>query len=52
MRQNLALALGVIALLGVMSLTGVTGIGIAIVLHEGSTLIVTANALRLLAHRP
>jgi Cd2+/Zn2+-exporting ATPase len=51
-RQNLVLALGVIALLGVTSLTGLTGIGIAIVLHEGSTLIVTANALRLLAHRP
>jgi Cd2+/Zn2+-exporting ATPase len=51
-RQNLALALGVIALLIVTSLAGVTGIGIAIVLHEGSTLAVVGNALRLLAHRP
>ncbi len=51
-RQNLALALGVIALLIVTSLAGITGIGVAIVLHEGSTLAVVGNALRLLAHRP
>lgn len=51
-RQNLALALGVIALLVVTSLAGVTGIGVAVVLHEGSTLAVVGNALRLLAHRP
>ena len=51
-RQNLALALGVIALLVVTSLAGFTGIGVAIVLHEGSTLAVVGNALRLLTHRP
>lgn len=51
-RQNLALALGVIALLAVTSLAGFTGIGVAIVLHEGSTLAVVGNALRLLTHRP
>lgn len=51
-QQNLALALGVIALLVVTSLAGVTGIGVAVVLHEGSTLAVVGNALRLLAHRP
>jgi Cd2+/Zn2+-exporting ATPase len=49
--QNLYLSLGVIALLGVASLTGWAGIGAAIVLHEGSTILVALNALRLLAYR-
>jgi Cd2+/Zn2+-exporting ATPase len=51
-RQNLAIALGMIALLVITSLTGLTGIGLAVVLHEGSTLLVAGNALRLLAYRP
>ena len=46
--QNLFLSLGVIALLLPSALLGITGIGIAIVVHEGSTLVVVANALRLL----
>ncbi len=46
--QNLAIALGVIALLIGATLTGIVSIGIAIVFHEGSTLVVVANALRLL----
>jgi Cd2+/Zn2+-exporting ATPase len=49
--QNLALSLAVIAGLVVASLVGATGIGGAIVLHEGSTLAVALNAMRLLAHR-
>jgi Cd2+/Zn2+-exporting ATPase len=49
--QNLGVALGVMALLVGASIAGVVGIGGAIVLHEGSTLIVVANALRLLAFR-
>jgi Cd2+/Zn2+-exporting ATPase len=49
-RQNLAIALGVIALLVIASLTGWAGIGLAIVFHEGSTLVVVLNALRLLAY--
>jgi Cd2+/Zn2+-exporting ATPase len=50
--QNLALSLGVIAVLVVGSLTGLAGIGGgAIVLHEGSTLAVAGNALRLLRHQ-
>lgn len=48
--QNLVIALGVIAVLIVASLTGLVGIGIAIVFHEGSTLVVL-NALRLLEYR-
>lgn len=47
-RQNLYLSLGVIAFLVVASTTGVFGIGLTVVVHEGSTLVVIANALRLL----
>ncbi len=49
--QNLAIALGVIGLLIVTSLTGIVSIGIAIIFHEGSTLVVVANALRLLGYQ-
>jgi len=47
-RQNLAIALGVILLLIVTSLTGLFGLSLAVLFHEGSTLVVVANALRLL----
>ena len=47
-KQNLWLSLGVIALLVVATTSGVVGIGPAVVVHEGSTLVVIANALRLL----
>jgi len=50
-RQNLAIALGVIALLLPLAAAGAAGIGLAILLHEGSTLVVVANALRLLRAR-
>lgn len=46
--QNLVVALGVVALLVPLAITGSVGIGWAIVLHEGSTLVVVGNALRLL----
>jgi Cd2+/Zn2+-exporting ATPase len=49
-QQNLVISLGVITLLIIASLAGWVGIGIAIVFHEGSTLVVVANALRLLGH--
>jgi Cd2+/Zn2+-exporting ATPase len=49
--QNLFISLGVIALLIITSLTGIVSIGIAIVFHEGSTLVVVANALRLLGFK-
>lgn len=48
--QNLVISLSVIGLLIVTSLTGLVGIGIAIIFHEGSTLIVVLNALRLLQY--
>lgn len=47
-RTNLYIALGVVAVLLVLTSTGLAGIGPAIVVHEGSTLVVVLNALRLL----
>ncbi len=49
--QNLVIAIGVIALLVVTSLFGLAGIGVAIFFHEGSTIVVVLNALRLLGFR-
>ena len=49
-RQNLYLSLAVIAVLIVATTTGVFGIGPAVVVHEGSTLVVIGNALRLLLY--
>ena len=50
-RQNLWLSLGMVAILVPATLFGFAGIGEAVALHEGSTLVVVANALRLLAYR-
>lgn len=49
--QNLAIAMGVIAVLVVTSVFGFATIAGAIVVHEGSTLLVVLNALRLLTFR-
>jgi Zn2+/Cd2+-exporting ATPase len=49
-RQNLVIALGVIAFLAVATVSGTFGLGVAVAFHEGSTLIVIANALRLLRY--
>ncbi len=46
--QNLIISMGVIALLIVASLTGFMSMGPAVVFHEGSTIVVVLNALRLL----
>ena len=48
--QNVIVSLGVVALLVPATILGL-GIGPAIVAHEGSTLVVVFNALRLLAYR-
>jgi Zn2+/Cd2+-exporting ATPase len=50
-RQNLAISLGVIALLIGTSVVGLVQLSGAVVLHEGSTLLVVLNALRLLRYR-
>ncbi len=49
-RQNLFISLGMIAILVPATIFGLS-IGPAVVLHEGSTLVVVINALRLLAFK-
>ncbi len=49
-KQNLYFSLGVVAVLIPLTIAG-AGISIAVIAHEGSTLVVVANALRLLHHR-
>lgn len=49
-RQNLFVSLAVIAMLIPATLFGWAGIGIAVLIHEGSTLVVVLNGLRLLAY--
>ena len=49
-RQNLLVSLGVVALLIPATLFGWAGIGLAVLIHEGSTVVVVVNALRLLAY--
>ncbi len=50
-RQNLGVSLSVIALLILTSVAGLVELGGAVALHEGSSLIVVLNALRLLGFR-
>lgn len=50
-RQNLLISLGVSVLLIVATIVGWVEIAEAVIVHEGSTLVVVANALRLLATR-
>jgi Cd2+/Zn2+-exporting ATPase len=50
-RQNLGISLGVIGLLLVTSVLGLVQLSWAVVLHEGSTIVVVLNALRLLGYR-
>ena len=50
-RQNLYMSLGVVVLLIPATLFGWAGIGLAVLVHEGSTLVVVINALRLLAYK-
>ena len=47
-KQNVWISLGVVALLLPITILGIANMGIAVVIHEGSTLLVVFNALRLL----
>jgi Cd2+/Zn2+-exporting ATPase len=49
--QNLFIALGVILVLAPLSALGYTYLGVAVLFHEGSTVLVVLNAMRLLAYR-
>lgn len=50
-KQNLWVSLGVVAVLIPSTIMGLS-IGTAVIFHEGSTLLVVFNALRLLAYKP
>ena len=50
-RQNLTLSMGVIGFLVLTTVVGVMTLPVAVFLHEGSTLLVVSNGLRLLAYR-
>ena len=50
-KQNLWVSLGVVALLIPATIFNFANIGIAVLIHEGSTLLVVFNALRLLAYK-
>ncbi len=50
-RQNVGISLGVVGLLVIAASAGWVGLGVAVVLHEGSTVVVAFNALRLLGYR-
>ena len=49
-RQNLVIALGIIGLLILTSVLGLVQLSGAVILHEGSTILVVLNALRLLRY--
>lgn len=49
-RQNLMISLGMVAILVPLTIMGTIAIGPAVVGHEGSTLVVVLNALRLLRY--
>jgi Cd2+/Zn2+-exporting ATPase len=51
MIANLTFAIAVIAVLAVFTLFGKVPLPLGVIGHEGSTLLVVANSLRLLAHR-
>ena len=49
--QNIWISLGVVAMLVPITILGITNIGLAVAFHEGSTLVVVLNALRLLRYK-
>ena len=46
--QNLSIAMGVVAIMAIASLFGVVPLGLGVAAHEGSTVVVCLNSLRLL----
>ena len=50
-KQNIFISLGVVSILVPITILGLTNIGLAVVFHEGSTLVVVVNALRLLRYK-
>lgn len=50
-KQNIFISLGVVAILVPVTMLGLTNIGVAVAFHEGSTIVVVLNALRLLRYK-
>ncbi|MBC3846663.1 heavy metal translocating P-type ATPase [Winogradskyella echinorum] len=50
-KQNIFISLGVVAILVPVTILGLTNIGLAVAFHEGSTIVVVLNALRLLRYK-
>ncbi|WPQ61539.1 heavy metal translocating P-type ATPase [Chitinophaga sancti] len=50
-KQNLVISLGMVAVLIPLTLLGIASMGPAVIGHEGSTLVVVLNALRLLVYK-
>ena len=50
-RQNLAISLGTVLLASLAAVAGVIPLSVGVVAHEGSTVLVCLNSLRLLFHR-
>ncbi len=46
MRQNLVIAMGVIVIVAPLAIVGVADLALAVIFHEGSTVVVVGNALR------
>jgi Cd2+/Zn2+-exporting ATPase len=51
-RQNLAIALGTVVLMGLAAILGWIPLSIGVLAHEGSTVVVCLNSLRLLFGKP
>ncbi len=49
-KQNIFISLGVVVVLVPVTILGLTNIGLAVAFHEGSTIVVVLNALRLLRY--
>lgn len=47
-RQNLTISLGVVAIMAIAAVAGIVPLGIGVAAHEGSTVLVCLNSLRLL----
>lgn len=50
-KQNIFISLGVVVVLVPVTILGLTNIGLAVAFHEGSTIVVVLNALRLLRYQ-
>lgn len=50
-KQNIFISIGVVVLLVSVTISGLTNIGLAVAFHEGSTIVVVLNALRLLRYK-